>query len=147
MSEPKRFLSFTIFELFTVVVVIAVAAASVIYFVSPEKKEIQARNLERSLEMQSYMDGLRQNKKDNPERGLVVLGKIPAERTEIGTCAKCFNLKKYLIPGYLEALPADPHVDEDEETGYYIYRDEEGNVFIEAPHAELGVDLVDKEKI
>lgn len=143
---PKRFLSFTVFELIAVVVTLAVIAAAVLYYVNPERKEIQARNAERGIEMQAYMDAMRQKKKDQGEF-LYVLQKIPAHSIEIGTCAECFNLERHLVPKYLDELPLDPLQNSKEKTGYYIRRDEEGFVYIEAPHAELGLDLVDKERI
>lgn len=141
---------FTLIEILIVIGIIAILAAIVIIAINPAKQFAQARNTQRTANVNAILNGIGQYIADNK-------GILPAEITtstqDISSGGA--DLCSLLVPTYLPALVVDPIVDPDGasttldqgeaipeascggtyNTGYTVEKDSNQRISVCAPNA------------
>ncbi len=129
---------FTLLEILIVIGIIAILAAVVIVAINPSKQFADARNSQRSSNVNTILNAVYQYAVDNK-------GTIPATVTTTatavcatgGTCTGLIDLSVLTTSGkYLVSLPQDPTTGTANSTGYNIGKDVNGRVTVSAPSAE-----------
>ena len=134
---------FTLIEILVVIGIIAVLAAIVIVAINPAKQFAQARNTQRTSNVQTILNAIGQRMADN--KGVfagsftiggtaytcptVVNDGIDSAGGGAGTNYNC------LVPTYISSLPIDPKGFTAPDTGYTIAVDAVGRITICAPEA------------
>jgi len=109
--------------------------------VNPSKNISDARNTQRSADVQSIFDAVAQAEVDGVNLSSIpTCTSVPTGRN-IGSKAGLVNLTPVLVPTYLASVPLDPQVGTETDTGYTICLDktETGVLRVIAPNAENGV--------
>lgn len=131
---------FTLIEILVVIGIIAILAAVVLIAINPARQFAQARNSQRTSNINAILNAIGQYTADN--KG--ALPSIPDGEIDDTLCAE-------LVPTYLPILPTDPLSDSDgvsiAEAGcddigsgdvdYLVTDDATGRVTVSAPSAEL----------
>ncbi len=137
---------FTLIELLVVIGIIAVLAAIVLIAINPARQFKQARDAQRSSNVNAILNAVGQYIADN--KGTMPSAINTTDR-EISTGNA--NLCSALVPTYLPALPRDPGLSGDEQvadcsgsysTGYNIVRDSNNRVTVSAPSTEIATDEI-----
>ncbi len=139
----KQNKGFTLIEILVVMGIIAVLATIVLVAVNPARQFAQARDTQRSSNVNTLLNAIGQRTADN--RGLFetgcVAGEIPATSTVIASAG--YNIYPCLVPNYLPTLPVDPKIgtfasSTNYTTGYTVIRDAgTGRVTITASSTEV----------
>ncbi len=130
---------FTLLEILLVVAAIAILAGIVILAINPQKQLADTRNSERSVDVNTILNGVYQYAIDNDG---VLPSSITTTETEIcetgATCASLVDLSDLTTDGtYLTAIPTDPQGGtETDGTGYTIMEEANGRITVSAPKAE-----------
>jgi type IV pilus assembly protein PilA len=137
MSKYKENKGFTLIEILIVIGLIAVLATIVLIAINPARQFAQARNTQRSSNVNTILNAIGQYVADNK-------GSIPSEITttvqniktgQADLCAK-------LMPTYVSSLPVDPAVSggtsvtdcASYDTGYTVIKDSSGRIMVCAPN-------------
>lgn len=134
---------FTLIEILVVIGIIAILAAVVIIAINPARQFAQARDTQRSSNVNAILNGVWQRMVDN--RGVWTTGgsctaTLPSVATNIGSGAGNINLDPCLVPTYLPAMVSDPEATSPAaNTGYTIFQvgAGTGRITVTAPLAEL----------
>lgn len=135
---------FTLIEILIVIGLIAVLAAVVIVAINPGKQFADARNSQRSSNVNSVLNAVYQYAVDNN-------GQVPAAITTTATevcstgaaaCTGLIDLSVLTTNGkYMLSLPKDPSTGTATTTKYTIVKDANGRITVNAPSAENGVTI------
>jgi prepilin-type N-terminal cleavage/methylation domain-containing protein len=129
---------FTLLEILLVVGAIAIIAGIVILAINPSKQLADTRNAQRRVDVNTILNGVYQYAIDNN-------GTLPASITVTstntcktgGSCATLIDLSVLTASGtYLVAIPTDPTGSSTNGTGYFISKNANGRVTVNAPSAE-----------
>lgn len=132
---------FTLIEILVVIGIIAVLAAIVIVAINPARQFAQARNTQRSSNVETILNAVGQNLADN--KGVFTCpGETvpisPATADNIGTGSGNVNLASCLVPTYVPAIPFDPTGGSATDTLYTIVVDAVGRYTVCAPNGAEG---------
>ena len=124
MIKIKKFLNrslteqngFTLIEILVVIGIIAILATVVLVAINPARQFKQARDTQRTSNVNAILDAVDQYIADNKgsyPTGIAAIVKSPTAAQEIGSGGSKTDLCAVLVPKYIPALPVDPGVDPD----------------------------------
>ena len=144
MKINKKQGGFTLIEILVVIGIIAILAAVVIIAINPARQFAQARDSQRSSNVNAILNAVWQRMVDNKGVWSVDCGlgvgndvTLPVAATQIGTAAGNINLAACIVPTYLPSMVWDPTTGSATATGYTVARPASGRVTIEAPDTEI----------
>ncbi len=124
---------FTLIEILIVIGIIAILAAIVIVAINPSRQFAQARNSQRTSNINAILNAIGQNLADN--KGTFNCGaSITTASSTIGTSGK--DIAPCLVPVYLPVMVMDPDNGTAVDTGYTIAMDASGRFTVCAPRAD-----------
>jgi type IV pilus assembly protein PilA len=137
---------FTLLEMLLVVALIAILASIVIFAINPGKQLADARNAQRSTDVNTILSAIYQYALDNDG---VLPGDIPdgtaADICQTGApdCTSLVTLTDLTLDEeYLTAIPQDPNGSCGlYSTCYGVYQSTNGRVTVVAPYAERGATI------
>lgn len=131
---------FTLIEILVVIGIIAILAAIVIIAINPSRQFAQARNSQRTSNVNAILNAIGQNIADNKGTLTGCSGTFPtgtATTTNIGTGSGLVNLEACLVPTYMPAMVFDPQSGSSADTGYFVARFPSGRYSVSARSPEL----------
>ncbi len=140
---------FTLIEILVVLGIIAILAAIVLIAINPARQFAQARNTQRTSNINAILNAIGQYTADHQGDlpAGIPTGDYPDDAEEISDGDA--DLCDALVADYLPALPVDPENDDPIEkddcdsysTGYEVVKNSNGRVTVGAPKAELSEDI------
>jgi prepilin-type N-terminal cleavage/methylation domain-containing protein len=141
---------FTLLEILLVIAAIGVLAAIVIVAINPNRQLAQARDAERSLEVDALYKSLVQFSIENGVYPVTIEAlmvgdeaEICASNVDLATCQTndLLYLEGDLAPRYLTVIPSDPSA-EGVNSGYSVFRAANGKIGIRALNPELREEII-----
>jgi type IV pilus assembly protein PilA len=152
----KRFVSyrhkagFTLIEVLVVIGIIAILAAIVVVAINPSRQFAQARNTQRTSNVNSILSAIGQRMTDHKGlfRETSETGCVADIPTTAGTISSSgVDLRPCLVPTYMAELPVDPssgisYTGSMYDTGYTVSKDSvTGRITVSAPYATATSEL------
>lgn len=126
---------FTLIEILIVIGIIAILAAIVIVAINPARQFAEARESQRTSNVDAILDAIGQNMADN--NGVFKCGYVLTSSSSDISSAYA-NIRPCLVPTYMPELPFDPNAgvmsDSNYDTDYTVAQDSTGRVTVCAPH-------------
>ncbi|PSO44170.1 MAG: hypothetical protein BRC23_01750 [Parcubacteria group bacterium SW_4_49_11] len=126
------------------VAAIGILAGIVVVAINPQRQLGKVRDAERQSEVGAIQDGIKQYASDTDGRypsGIEVKTYkevCDTEAVDPSSCPSDYVDLSELVPKQLAAIPRDPQAsDTNEDTGYEVARDGNGNVTVKAPDTEV----------
>ncbi|OGY98057.1 MAG: hypothetical protein A2855_00950 [Candidatus Liptonbacteria bacterium RIFCSPHIGHO2_01_FULL_57_28] len=136
---------FTLIEILVVIGIIAVLATIVIIAINPARQFAQARDTQRTSNLNTILNAIGQNIADN--RGIFTCSgsefTLPGSATVIRASIAAADIYDCLVPTYMPAMVCDPVEGEDCDdsgqynTAYTVSMATSGRITIAAPETEL----------
>jgi len=131
---------FTLIEILVVIGIIAILAAIVIVAVNPGRQFAQARDTQRTSNVNAILNAIGQNIADNKGIFTCPSYTLTASSTDISNAAA--NIRDCIVPTYMPEIPYDPGVSgahvtssADYDTKYTVLQDGNGRITVCAPGA------------
>lgn len=136
---------FTLIEILVVIGIIAILAAVVLVAINPARQFAQARDAQRSSNLNTILNAVGQRMADNKGifNGVGIDGKtcptLPSGSTVIDNAAGSGIDLSCLAPTYVPSLPLDPSNPTAPSIGYNIYQDANGRIHVLATTQETSI--------
>ena len=142
MTRLNQSKGFTLLEILVVVAAISLLAGIVIVALNPNKQLSETRNAQRRVDVNTILNGIYQYAIDAG----ALPSSITTTSTEIcktaATCTGLIDLTVLTASGtYLVGMPVDPTGSSANGAGYYVNKNANGRVTVNAPSAEQGASI------
>ncbi len=135
---------FTLIELLIVIGIIAILAAVVIVALNPGRQFAQARNTQRSSNVNTILNGIGQYMADKNGTVPSTITATPTEICQTGA-ASCVGLIDLSVLTaseiYLSRIPIDPQASTTNGVGYAVWKSVNNRISVTALGAELDQDI------